>query len=179
MPLEQQDIEFLERRIEKHIRKHLSEWLSEMSYAKPPQVYEIELRERMIRVEEELKNQRELMMQFMQQVDKRFEQVDKRFEQVDKRFEQVEQRIDKLSESIYELTLEIKESTKRQEVFIRDYVIDRDRHYDQKFARHRNYFLGIVSIVVAIILKMMGIIELPKDTVTIQQNRKSEIVKNR
>jgi len=112
-------------------------------------------------------------------IDKRFEQVDKRFEQVDKRFEQVEQRIDKLSESIYELTLEIKESTKRQEVFIRDYVIDRDRHYDQKFARHRNYFLGIVSIVVAIILKMMGIIELPKDTVTIQQNRKSEIIKNK
>jgi len=97
MPLEQQDIEFLERRIEKHIRKHLSEWLSEMSYAKPPQVYEIELRERMIRVEEELKNQRELMMQFMQQVDKRFEQIDKRFEQVNKRFEQVDKRFEEMN----------------------------------------------------------------------------------
>ena len=49
-----------------------------------------ELLERMVRVEEELKHQRELLKAFMEQVDKRFEQMEKRFEQVEKRFEQVE-----------------------------------------------------------------------------------------
>ncbi len=52
--------------------------------------YELDLRERTIRVEEELKHQRELMMEGFKQMEKRFEQVDKRFEQVDKRFEQMQ-----------------------------------------------------------------------------------------
>jgi len=54
--------------------------------------YELDLRERTIRVEEELKHQRELMTEGFKQMEKRFEQVDKRFEQVDKRFEQMDQR---------------------------------------------------------------------------------------
>ena len=51
-----------------------------------------ELLERMVRVEEELKHQRELLKAFMEQVDKRFEQMEKRFEQVDKRFDQIDKR---------------------------------------------------------------------------------------
>ncbi|NOR71647.1 MAG: hypothetical protein GQ532_18495 [Methylomarinum sp.] len=51
--------------------------------------YELELRERTTRVEEELKHQRELMLAGFAQMEKRFEQIDKRFEQVDKRFEQM------------------------------------------------------------------------------------------
>ena len=57
---------------------------------------ELEIRERVIRVEEELKNQRELIHQVLHQMDKRFEQVDKRMEQLkhelEKRFEQVDKR---------------------------------------------------------------------------------------
>ena len=80
MALEQADIEF--------IKHHLGEWLTEQTLGKPAVVYEIELRERMIRVEEELKNQRDLILQIVHQMDMRFTQVDKRFEQVDKRFEE-------------------------------------------------------------------------------------------
>ena len=47
----------------------------------------IDLYERMVRVEEELKHQRELILSVMKMMDKRFAEVDKRFEQVDKRFE--------------------------------------------------------------------------------------------
>ena len=47
----------------------------------------IDLYERMVRVEEELKHQRELILNVMKMMDKRFAEVDKRFEQVDKRFE--------------------------------------------------------------------------------------------
>jgi len=57
--------------------------------------YELDLRERTIRVEEELKHQRELMLEGFKQMEKRFEQVDKRFEQVDKRFEEMGRRLDR------------------------------------------------------------------------------------
>ena len=73
--------------------------------------YDLELRERMVRVEEELKHQRELMEQGFQLMEKRFEQIDKRFEemredmnrrfeQVDKRFEQVDKRFEQLTNRI-------------------------------------------------------------------------------
>ena len=52
--------------------------------------YELDLRERTIRVEEELKHQREIAIQGFAHMDKRFEQMEKRFEQVDKRFEQID-----------------------------------------------------------------------------------------
>ncbi len=93
--LAEEDIEF--------IKTHISEWIAEQSLGKPPVVYEIELRERMVRVEEalkhqgdELKAQRELIQTILVQMDKRFEQVDKRFEQIDKRLEQVDKRFEQV-----------------------------------------------------------------------------------
>jgi len=68
-----------------YVQMHLFEWL-------PAPV--VQLSERIIRVEEELKAQRDLMKQGFEQMEKRFEQVDKRFEQVDKRFEQVDKRFE-------------------------------------------------------------------------------------
>lgn len=51
----------------------------------------IDIYERIVRVEEELKHQRELIHEVLKMMDKRFEEMrtdmDKRFEQVDKRFE--------------------------------------------------------------------------------------------
>jgi chaperonin cofactor prefoldin len=92
MALAREDIEF--------IKAHLGEWLAEQSFAKPPAVYEIELRERMVRVEEELRHQRELIQTILVQMDKRFDAVEKRFEQmqlnIDKRFEAVDKRFEQL-----------------------------------------------------------------------------------
>ncbi len=88
-----------------YMKNHLAEWLAEKSLGKPPAVYEIELRERMVRVEEELKHQRDLILRGFDlmekgfsEVSKRFEQVDKRFAQVDKRFEQVDKRFEQMDE---------------------------------------------------------------------------------
>ena len=81
------------------IKQNIGEWIAEASLGKPPVVYEIELRERMVRVEEALKHQGDLIQQLIQQMDKRFEQVDKRFEQMqsqmDKRFEELTRRMDR------------------------------------------------------------------------------------
>lgn len=98
MALEQEDF----KKISEFVQEHLTEWLTKQSYAKPPQVYEIELRERMVRVEEELRSQRELMKQGFEIMEKRFEQVDKRFEQVDKRFEQVDKRFEQLDRRLFQ-----------------------------------------------------------------------------
>jgi chromosome segregation ATPase len=95
MALAQEDIDF--------IKTHLGEWLAEQSLGKPPAVYELELRERMVRVEEELRHQRELIREGFVQMEKRFEQVDKRFEQVDKRFEQVDKRFESVQQDIRNL----------------------------------------------------------------------------
>ncbi|CRI66670.1 hypothetical protein THIOKS13020005 [Thiocapsa sp. KS1] len=86
MALSQDDIQF--------IKAHMSEWLAEQSLGKPSVVYEIELRERMVRVEEALKHQGELMRQGFEQMEKRFEQMERRFEQSDKRFEDLIKRHD-------------------------------------------------------------------------------------
>ena len=86
MNLQQEDLDY--------IKDHLGEWLAERSLGKPAAVYEIELRERMVRVEEELKHQRELIKQILVEMDKRFDAVDKRFDAVDKRFDAVEKRFE-------------------------------------------------------------------------------------
>jgi hypothetical protein len=110
MALAEEDIRF--------IKAHLGEWLAEQSLGKPPAVYEIELRERMVRVEEELRHQRELMRQGFGQVEKRFEQVDKRFEQIDKRFDQVDRRFEQS-----------------------------DKRFDEMLKRHDRQFLWVLGFI--------------------------------
>ncbi|TVQ19193.1 MAG: hypothetical protein EA382_16675 [Spirochaetaceae bacterium] len=83
-----------------YVREHLNSWLRDAS----PPVTTVQLDpvylERIVRVEEELKSQRELMKLGFDQIDKRFEQMradtNARFEQVDRRFEQVDKRFEEL-----------------------------------------------------------------------------------
>ncbi len=81
--------------------------LIDQSVASRPEVananvrYELDIRERIVRVEEELKHQRQLMMQGFEMMDKRFEEMrtdtNKRFEEMrtdmDKRFEQMDKHL--------------------------------------------------------------------------------------
>ncbi|MEA1916779.1 MAG: hypothetical protein U9N42_04525 [Campylobacterota bacterium] len=92
-------------------------------------------------------------------IDKRFEQVDRRFEQVDRRFEQVDVRLNEITNSVNNLTLKIEELAKQQETTIRDYIIERDRHYDSKFNSLRMFNLATITLVAGVILKMSGIIQ--------------------
>ena len=111
MALAQEDIE--------QIRLLIKKTLSETPETLNANVrYELDLRERSIRVEEELKHQRELMLEGFKQMEKRFEQVDKRFEQiqldmnkrfeqVDKRFEQIDKRFEQVDKKFEQLHQEI------------------------------------------------------------------------
>ena len=71
---------------------------------------QLELIERIIRVEEGqkatidlIKEMQRSMERGLNQVDKRFEQVDKRFEQVDKRLEQVDKRFEQVDKRFQDL----------------------------------------------------------------------------
>lgn len=57
----------------------------------------------MVRVEEALKHQGELIQQLIQQMDQRFEQVDLRFEMIERRFEQVDKRFEQMDQRFVEL----------------------------------------------------------------------------
>ena len=86
-------------RIGQYVRRHLKEWSREQDVELHSNK-ELELMERMVRVEEGLKNQAELMRQGFELMEKRFEQMEKRFEQVDKRFEQVDVRFEDMQKSM-------------------------------------------------------------------------------
>jgi len=81
--------------------------------------YELEIRERIVRVEEELKNQRELILEGFKQSDKRFEQVDKRFESMqhnmDKRFEQIDKRFEQVDKRFEQIDKRFEQVDKRFE----------------------------------------------------------------
>ena len=99
------------------------QWLIKKSLAETPEAlnanvrYELDLRERTIRVEEELRHQRELMTEGFKQMDKRFEQMqlemNKRFEQVDKRFEQVDKRFEQVDKRFEQVDKRFEQVDKR------------------------------------------------------------------
>ena len=134
MALAQEDIQF--------IKTHLGEWLAELSLGKPPAVYEIELRERMVRVEEELKHQRDLMRQGFEQVEKRLEQIDKRFEQIDKRFEQVDKRFEQVDKRFEQVDKHFEQVDKRFEQV--------DQRFDEMIKRSDRHFLWLIGFITSI-----------------------------
>jgi archaellum component FlaC len=78
------------------IKRHFSAWLVEANLEARPSQFDLQVQERVARVEQGMDHQLELMRNGFALVETRFEQVDKRFEQVDKRFEQVDKRFDQI-----------------------------------------------------------------------------------
>lgn len=94
-------MELGDRELEKigeYVQNHLEEWGINRHIPEFKTNREIELLERMVRVEEGLKNIAEQMQKGFEYMDKRFEQVDKRFEDmqigINKRFEQMDKRFE-------------------------------------------------------------------------------------
>jgi len=150
MALAEEDLQ----QIGEYVKRHISDWIAEQSLGQPPVVYEIELRERMVRVEEELKHQRELMHQGFEQVDKRLEllkaDMDKRFEQVDKRlellkadmdkrFEQVDKRLEQVDKRFEQVDKRFEQVDKRFEQM--------DKRFDEMLKRHDKHFLWLIGFI--------------------------------
>ncbi|HBA66468.1 MAG: hypothetical protein CVV06_08035 [Gammaproteobacteria bacterium HGW-Gammaproteobacteria-10] len=143
MALAQEDINY----IESLIRKVLAEQPDQFRFDSR---YDLELRERTIRVEEELKHQRELMLEGFKQMEKRFEQIDKRFEQVEKRFEQVEKRFEQIDKRFEQVEKRFEQIDKRFEQV--------DKHLIQittRMDRFMFWSLGLTVSAVIAVLKFM------------------------
>lgn len=108
MALAQEDIQQIQALIQDNISERL---LNQHANVR----YELDLRERTIRVEEELKHQRELMQEGFKQMEKRFEQVEKRFEQIDKRFEQIDKRFEQVEKRLEQIDKRFEQVEKRFE----------------------------------------------------------------
>ncbi|HOW83849.1 MAG TPA: hypothetical protein PK573_14915 [Spirochaetota bacterium] len=113
MTLKQKDLDI----IGDYVQKKLPIWLDSLSYPRSIQAWDIELRERIVRIEEELKNQRELMKQGFEQVDRRIDQVEKHIDQVEKHIDQVEKRIDQVEKRIDQVDKRIDQVDRRFEQF--------------------------------------------------------------
>jgi hypothetical protein len=82
-------------------------------------------------------------------VDKRFDETNKRIDETNRRIEAVEIDIKGLSQRVFELTTEVKTS-------VRDYIIERDRHYDRKFNNLRMFIIALLVGVGGVFLKVIG-----------------------
>ena len=142
MSLAEEDIAFIKDLVEKVI--------NDTPEAKNANVrYELDLRERVIRVEEELKHQRELMQEGFRRMDKRFEQVDKRFEQVDKRFEQVDKRIEQVDKSFAQVDKRFEESRQEMDKRFDENRQEMDKRFDQLMRRMDRFMFWSLGITVS------------------------------
>jgi len=125
------------------------QWLIKKALSETPETlnanvrYELDLRERTIRVEEELKHQRELMVEGFKQMEKRFEQVDKRiehmqlemnkrFEQIDKRFEQVDKRFEQVDKRFEQMQLEMNKRFEQIQLEMNKRFEQVDKRFEQQ-----------------------------------------------
>ncbi len=100
-----------------YIRERLPQWMQESDAARPRSAADPVLLERIVRVEEELRHQRDLLVRGFAAMEKRFEQVDKRFEQVDKRFEQVDKRFEQVDKRFEQVDKRFEQVERRFEQF--------------------------------------------------------------
>jgi DNA anti-recombination protein RmuC len=141
MSLVQEDIDNIEELVRKLVTDMTRRARSFHDYD------EIELRERAIRVEEELKHQRELMMEGFKQMEKRFEQVEKRFEQMqletNKRFEQVDKRFEQMQ-------LEMNKRFEQMQLETNKRFEQVDKRFEQLTARIDRFMLWSFTITVSV-----------------------------
>ena len=103
MPLVKEDLRQIEELFEELLTKKIAPsgpFSKQSQRASSSPFSDREVFERILNVELELKNQRDLIEKILHQIDKRFEQVDKRFEQVDKRFEELREDMNRRFEQV-------------------------------------------------------------------------------
>ena len=78
-------------RIGSYVKEHLPQWMSE---ARPDEsARSFDCMGRIIRLEEAVVRQGDLIEKLIHQIDRRFDQVDRRFEQSERRIERIDKRI--------------------------------------------------------------------------------------
>lgn len=95
--------------IGQYVRAELPGWLRELG----PWAFAGQLMERMVRVEEELRAQRELLLAHVEASDRRFEDIDRRFEDTNRRFDDVNKRFDDVNKRFEDMNRRFDDNSKR------------------------------------------------------------------
>ena len=114
-------------RIGDYVRGHLGTWLGEVA---PLTVSVPQLLERAVRIEAELKSQRELMLTKFEASDRRFEDLTKR---LDQRFEDMTRRSDKRFEGMGTRLAGMTRQSDRRFEDMGTRFEDLTRHFDRRF----------------------------------------------
>ena len=120
-----------------YVKDHLPGWLEQSPAAVPSDYFR--LGERLLRVEEAIKNQSVLMEKRFEAVDKRFEAVDKRFEDMNRRFEDMNRRFEDL---IHQIDKRFESVDKRFE----DLIHLMDKRFEQISKQVANNFGWTIAI---------------------------------
>ena len=140
MSLSEGDLQY----IGQYVRAELPGWLRELG----PWAFGSQLMERMVRIEEELKAQRELLLAHVEASDRRFEDIDRRFEDTNKRFDDVNKRFDDVSKRFDDVNKRFEDVNKRFE--------DVNRRFDDNNRRHSTtqWFVGAGFLVVTTLISL-------------------------
>ena len=158
-----QAMELSERQFEQigsYVREHLGTWVRDIS----PPVATVQLDpvylERIVRVEEELKSQRELMKQGFEAMDKRFEEAradtNTRFDAVERRFEDMNARFDDVNKRFEGINTRFEDmNTRFEDINTRfDDVNKRFEDMNARFGqmeRHMNRWMAVLAVLVSIV----------------------------
>ncbi len=135
-------------RIGGYVKDNLRQWLTEVAPAAvnpppaaPDPIPNAQLLERMVRVEEELKGQRELFVMRFDAIDRRFEDVNTRFEDMNTRFETIDRRFEDMNSRFEDVNARFEAVDRRFEDMIgRFEAVDRrfeavDRRFEDMIGR--------------------------------------------
>ena len=130
------------------VKELLEEERNKQKELEVPVISNFELYERVVKIEEELKHQRELIKIILEQMDKRFEQIDKRFEQVDKRFEQIDRRFEQIEKRFELIEKRFEQVDKRFEQV--------DKRFEQITSRLDRFMFWSLGLVVSATITIIG-----------------------
>ena len=110
--------------IGRYVRAELPGWLNELG----PWALGGQLMERMVRVEEELKSQREILLTHVETSDRRFGDMNRRFEDANRRFDDVNQRFEDVNKRFDDVNERFEDVNKRFD--------DVNKRFDDNNKRH-------------------------------------------
>ena len=130
------------RQIGEYVKAHIPEWVRDT----PEIQREYDLRERAVRVEEELKTQRQLMERGFNAMEKRFEAIDSRFEAIEKRFEMIDKRFETIDKRFDGMENRFAEQT----AFFNTRFEDMNHRFEDMH-KHTNRWMMLISVFLAVI----------------------------
>ena len=135
MSLSEGDLQY----IGQYVRAELPGWLRELG----PWAFGSQLMERMGRVEDELKAQRELLLAHVEASERRFEDIDRRFEVVNRRFDDVNNRFEDVNNRFEDVNKRFDDVNKRFDDVNKRFE-DINRRFDDNSKRHTatQWFVG-------------------------------------